>query len=75
MSIFSKLMPRVTVLSLLVAGIVMYRPAPTQAQTCEGACMVNYNACVAGCGGNQTCNNSCLITERVCLTNCNGGPA
>lgn len=65
-----KMIARVVVLGVMVAGAVLLNSKPAAAQTCMGKCTINYADCLQTCHGNGTCAALCEDGYQACLKAC-----
>lgn len=71
MSIYGKIIRRLVLLSVVIAGAVMLgsRPAPAQELTCLEQCRLDQIICEDGCRGSSNINN-CIVNCQVAATMC-----
>lgn len=70
MSIYGKIIMRVLLLSVMIAGVVLLNSEPLQALTCLEQCRQNEILCFNGCHGNSTCFANCQADARMCANEC-----
>jgi hypothetical protein len=70
MSAYSRVVTRLIVLSTLIVGIYLLKPANAAAFACPGGtiCTTQYQQCLASCGTNAACKTQCKTDLGDCCS-------
>jgi hypothetical protein len=72
MAAYRKIITRLALLGLTIAGAALLNSKPVQAAiTCQEECGIQYRNCLNNCHGSGTCAALCGNAEQLCLRNCN----